>query len=101
MILSKLFLEIEPFGIESGIELGIVAFALVLFALSITAYRNTRIKKILFAAAAFALFAIQLFVDSIEDYLLEFLDESITGIILKLMTFAILVLFFVAIVKKR
>jgi len=77
-----------------------VAFALVLFALSITAYRNTSIKKILFAAAAFALFAIQLFVDSIEDYL-GFLDEDITGIILKLMTFAILVLFFVAIVKKR
>ncbi|HXV38274.1 MAG TPA: hypothetical protein VD699_01685 [Nitrosopumilaceae archaeon] len=100
MILSKLFLEIEPFGIESGIEIGIVAFALILFALSITAYRNTRIKKILFAAAAFALFAIQLFVDSVEDYL-GFLDEDITGIILKLMTFAILVLFFVAIVKRR
>jgi hypothetical protein len=100
MILPEVFLEIEPFGIESGIELGIVAFALVLFALSITAYRNTRIKKILFAAAAFALFAIQLFVDSIEDYL-AFFDENITGIIVKLMTFAILVLFFVAIVKKR
>ena len=100
MILPNLFLEIEPFGVESGIELGIVAFALVLFALSITAYRNTRIKKILFAAAAFALFAIQLFVDSIEDYL-NFLDENITGIILKLMTFVILVLLFVAIVKKK
>ena len=100
MILSKLFLETEPFGIESGIELGIVAFALVLFALSITAYRNTRIKKILFAAAAFALFAVQLFVDSIEDYI-EFLDEDVTGIVVKLMTFAILVLFFIAIVKKK
>ena len=100
MILSKLFLETEPFGIENGIELAIVAFSLVLFALSITAYRNTRIKKILFAATAFALFAIQLFVDSIEDYIV-FLDEDITGIILKLMTFAILVLFFVAIVKRR
>ena len=100
MILSKLFLETEPFGIESGIELGIVAFALVLFALSITAYRNTKIKKILFASAAFALFAIQLFVDSIEDYV-AFLDENITGIIAKLMTFAILVLIFVAIVKKQ
>jgi hypothetical protein len=100
MILSKLFLDIEPFGIESGIELGIVAFAVILFALSITAYRNTRIKKILFAAAAFALFAIQLLVDSIEGYL-GFLDEEITGIILKLMTFVILALLFVAIVKKK
>ena len=100
MILSKIFLETEPFGIENGIELGIGAFAIVLFALSITAYRNTKIKKILFAAGAFALFAIHIFVDSMEDYF-TFLDEQITGIILKLMLFAILVLFFVAIVKKQ
>ena len=100
MILSKLFLETQPNGIETGIEIGIVAFALILFALSITAYRNSRIKKILFASAAFALFAIQIFVDSIEDYI-TFLDEDITGIIVKLMTFGILVLFFVAIVKKK
>jgi hypothetical protein len=100
MILSNLFLETEPFGIENGIEIGIVAFALVLFALSITAYRNTKIKKILFAAVAFALFAVQLLVDSIEDYVV-FLDDEITGIVLKLVTFAILVLFFVAMVKKK
>lgn len=100
MIFSKVFLETEPFGIESGIEIGIVAFAVVLFALSITAYRNTRIKKILFASSAFALFAVHIFVDSMEDYL-TFLDEQIIGIILKLMLFVILVLFFVAIVKKK
>lgn len=100
MILSKIYLESEPFGIESGIEIGIVAFSIILFALSITAYRNTRIKKILFASAAFALFAIHIFIDSIEDYL-TFLDEQAIGIITKLMLFAILVLFFVAIVKKK
>lgn len=100
MILPELFLEVESFGIESGIEIGIVVFSLVLFGLSITAYRNTGIKKILFAAVAFALFAIQLFIDSIEDYL-DFLDENVIGIIVKLMTFAILILFFVAIIKKR
>ena len=72
----------------------------ILFALSITAYRNTGIKKILFAAAAFALFAIQLFVDSIEGYLV-FLGEDATDILVALITFVILVLFFVAIVKKR
>lgn len=100
MTLSNIFLETESFGIESGIELAIVAFSIVLFALSITAYRNTKIKKILFAAAAFALFAVHIFVDSIEDYL-TFLDEQAIGIIVKLMLFAILVLFFVAIVKKK
>jgi len=100
MILSKLFLEIEPFAIDDGLEIGIAIFSIVLFALSITAYRNTGIKKILFAAAAFGLFAIQLLVDSLEDYI-EFFEEGITDILVALITLAILILFFVAIVKKR
>jgi len=100
MIFSKLFLEIEPFAIDDGLEIGIGIFSIILFALSITAYRNTGIKKILFAAAAFGLFAIQLLVDSLEDYI-EFFEEGITDILVALITLAILVLFFVAIVKKR
>ncbi len=100
MILSKLFLEIEPFAIDDGLEIGIGIFSIILFALSITAYRNTGIKKILFAAAAFGLFAIQLLVDSLEDYI-EFFEEGITDILVALITLAILILFFVAIVKKR
>ncbi len=100
MILSKLFLEIEPFAIDDGLEIGIGIFSIILFALSITAYRNTGIKKILFAAAAFGLFAIQLLVDSLEDYI-EFFEEGMTDILVALITLAILVLFFVAIVKKR
>jgi hypothetical protein len=99
MILSNVFLEIEPFGIDDGLEIGIIIFSVILFALSITAYRNTGIKKILFAAAAFALFAIQLLVDTIGDYFGFF--EDIADILVVLITFAILVLFFVAIVKKR
>ena len=100
MILSKLFLEIEPFAIDDGLEIGIGIFSIILFALSITAYRNTGIKKILFAAAAFGLFAIQLLVDSLEDYI-EFFEEDSTDILVALITLAILVLFFVAIVKKK
>ncbi len=100
MIFSKLFLEIEPFAIDDGLEIGIGIFSIILFALCITAYRNTGIKKILFAAAAFGLFAIQLLVDSLEDYI-EFFEEGITDILVALITLAILILFFVAIVKKR
>ena len=100
MIFSKLFLEIEPFAIDDGLEIGIGIFSIILFALSITAYRNTGIKKILFAAAAFGLFAIQLLVDSLEDYI-EFFEEGITDILVALITLAILILFFVAIVKKK
>jgi hypothetical protein len=101
MILSKVILEIEEvFGIGDGLEIAIGIFSVILFALAITAYRNTKIKKILFAAAAFGLFAIQLLVDSLEDYI-EFLEEQYIDILVPLITLAILVLFFVAIVKKR
>lgn len=100
MIFSKLPLEIEPFGIGDGLEIGIGIFSLLLFALSITAYRNTGIKKILFAAGAFGLFGIQLLVDSLEDYV-EWMEESVIDILVPLITLAILILFFVAIVKKR
>ena len=99
MTLSRLFLEVEHFGIGDGLEIGIVIFSLVLFALSITAYRNTGIKKILFAAAAFGLFSIQLLVEPLEDYV-EFI-EDIEGVMVPLITFVILILFFVAIVKKK
>lgn len=99
MTLSNAFLEIEPFAIDDGLEIGIIIFSAILFALSITAYRNTGIKKILFAAAAFALFAIQMLVDTIGDYVGSL--EGIMDILAVLITFAILVLFFVAIVKKR
>ena len=100
MILSEIFLQIESFGIDDGLEIGIGIFSLILFALSITAYRNTGIKKILFAAAAFGLFAIQLLVDSLEDFV-EFFEEDSTDILVALITLAILILFFIAIVKKR
>ena len=100
MVLSQLFLEIESFGIADGLEIGIGIFSLLLFALSITAYRNTGIKKILFASVAFGLFGIQLLVDSLEDYV-EWMEESVLDILVPLITFTILILFFVAIVKRR
>jgi len=100
MSFSKLFLQIEEiFGIGDGLEIGIGIFSLVLFALAITAYRNTGIKKILFAAAAFGLFGVQLLVDTFEDYI-DFLEEQYIDILVPLITLAILILFFVAIVKK-
>ena len=101
MILSTTVLQIEEaFGISNGLEIAIGIFSLVLFALAITAYRNTKIKKILFAAAAFGLFGIQLLVDSLEDYV-GFLDGQYVDILGPIITLTILVLFFVAIVKKR
>jgi len=100
MYLSKIFLETELFGIGDGLEVGIGIVSLILFALAITAYKNTGIKKILFAAAAFALFTVQLLIDALEDSM-GFLEEQVVDIFIPLITLAILILFFVAIIKKK
>ena len=100
MILQKLFLQAEPLEIGDGLGIGIGIFSIILFALAITAYRNTGMKKILFAAAAFGLFSIQLIFDSLDEYI-PFVPESAIDILVPLITLVILILFFVAIVKKR
>ena len=96
---SNIFLAIESdFDIGQIINLAIIIFSIVLFALAITAYKNTKVKKIAFAATAFALFAIQLGLEYVDEaiHLLE--DQLDT--VLSLITLAILLLFFFAIVKK-
>ena len=100
MFLSKIVLETELFGIGDGLEIGIGIVSLILFSLAITAYKNTGIKKILFAAAAFALFTVQLLIDALEDSI-GFLEEEAVDIFIPLITLAILILFFVAIIKKK
>ena len=99
MNLSDIFLQNGSFGVNEAIDLGIMVFSLVLFALSISSYRTTKIKKIGFASAAFALFAIQLFLEYLEEALSIF--ESNIDIVLSLITLVILILFFFAVIKKK
>ena len=61
MLLSELFLQTGAVGIQKGIELAIIGFSIVLFTLSIVAYKTTGLKKLVYAAGAFALFSFQLF----------------------------------------
>ena len=94
-------MDIEPIGITQHlISLFIGIFSILLLLLSISAYRKTGLKNILYAAGAFGLFAIRLFIevfdenyDIVDNYLLSFLNSSIT--------LAILILFFLAIIKKN
>jgi hypothetical protein len=94
-------MDIEPIGItQSLISLFIGIFSILLLLLSISSYRKTGLKNILYAAGAFGLFAIRLFIevfdeihDIVDNYLLSFLNSSIT--------LAILILFFLAIIKKN
>ncbi|MDF0680748.1 MAG: hypothetical protein P0116_07280 [Candidatus Nitrosocosmicus sp.] len=98
---SGLLLELDIFESTETVILAITGiFSLLLLGLSISAYIKTRLNKILFAAAAFALFGIQLLIESLEENI-EFFDTQFMSIITAAMTLGILVLFFLAIVKKN
>ena len=93
--------EVEPYEpITQAIKIAIAAFSLLLLALSISAYKRTALKRILYASIAFGLFAIQMFFDYLEDAV-EAFDTAYTDIIFFGITLAILVLFFMAIVRKK
>jgi hypothetical protein len=92
--------EVEPYEpITQAIQIAIAAFSLLLLGLSISAYKKTALKRILYAAIAFGLFAIQMFFDYLEDAV-EGFDTAYSDIIFFGITLAILVLFFLAIVRK-
>ena len=94
-------MEVEPYEpITQAIKIAIAAFSLLLLGLSISAYKKTAIKRILYAAIAFGLFAIQMFFDYLEDAA-EGFDTAYSDIIFYGITLTILVLFFMAIVRKR
>lgn len=75
-------------------------FSLILLGLSIYAYRESKLKKILFASTAFALFGIQLLIEALGENF-EFLDTELVSVVSALTTLGVLVFFFLAIVKKK
>ena len=99
-ILVSIALENGLFDfVESLLYVVGTIFAAILIALSISAYRNTHVKKLLYAIIAFFLFGIFLFYEYLEHSIP--LDNPFTDIVLPSMALSILVLFFLAIVKKR
>jgi len=98
--LESLVLENGLFEIVENI-LYIVGtiFAAILIALSISAYRNTHLKKLIYAIIAFLLFGVFLFYAYLEHSIA--IDNPFTDIVLPSMAVSILVLFFLAIINKR
>lgn len=82
------------------IKIGIMAFSLLLLGLSISAYKKTALKGIVYAAVAFGLFAVQLFFDYAEDAV-EGWEQPYNDVIYYAMTLGILVLFFLAVVRRN
>ena len=99
MTLSAVILDIELFnGVENAIAAGIGIFSLLLLALSITAFKKTGLRITIYAIAIFALFAFQQLFDYSENIFPE-LDTPLTGVLVDSLTLAILILFFLAIVR--
>ena len=93
--------EFEPYEpITQAIKIAITAFSILLLGLSISAYRKTHIRRLVYAAVAFGLFALQLFFDYLEDAIPAF-DTPYMDVVFYGITLAILVLFFMAIVRKK
>ena len=67
------------------IEIIVGIFALFLFALSISAYRTIQLKKMIFAIAAFGLFAVESFIDYLED-VVPILDTPYIDILLAIIS---------------
>ena len=100
IVFGSFLLEIDLIHtVEAIIYVSSTVLSLLLFALSISAYRNTGLKKIKYAIVAFALFAAYLFWEYLED-VFTFLGDTYSNIILPSMTFGVLILFFLAIVRK-
>lgn len=100
-VLFSVISEIDSFeGLENAIALGITVISLLLLALSVTAYRKTRLKVTIYAIIIFALFAIQQFIDYLDDIFVE-LDIPITDVVISSLTLTILAVFFLAIVRTK
>jgi len=100
-VLFSVISEIDSFeGLENAIALGITVISLLLLALSVTAYRKTRLKVTIYAIFIFALFAIQQFIDYLDN-VIPALDNPITDVVISSLTLTILALFFLAIVRTK
>ncbi len=100
-VFSSFISQIDSFeGLEKVIALGITVISLLLLALSVTAYRKTHLRITIYAIIIFALFAIQQFIDYLDDILVE-LDIPITDVVISSLTLTILAVFFLAIVRTK
>ncbi|MGB5090747.1 MAG: hypothetical protein WBN72_07370 [Nitrososphaeraceae archaeon] len=100
-VLFSVISQIDSFeGLENAIALGITVISLLLLALSVTAYRKTRLRVTIYAIIIFALFAIQQFIDYLDNIIVA-LDNPITDVVISSLTLTILALFFLAIVRTK
>jgi hypothetical protein len=87
------------FETQEALDVAIAVFALILLALSLSAYRKTRLRRLLLVSCAFGLFAVEVLIRQLDDFVFDVGFQS-EQIVVAVMEFVILLLFFLAIVVR-
>jgi uncharacterized membrane protein len=94
-------IEAEPYEpIEQVIKMAIGLVSILLLSLSLSAYKKTHQRTIIYAAIAFGLFALQMLFEYLGETMRAF-EGPYNDLLFSAMTLAILVLFFFAIVRRH
>ena len=100
-------MNVPPFSFGPGFseiftvtQISIIVISILLMILSITIYRNKNLKRIVFAIAIFAIFATQHILNYVDAKLVDIMPDDMRYALYSSMTLVIIVLFFLAIVKK-
>lgn len=88
--------DVEAFEL---LNLAIGVFALVLLALSLSAYRKTHLRRLIIVSAAFGLFAVEVLMNQLDVSVFT-VSYNVERVVSALLDFLILLLFFFAVVKK-
>lgn len=86
--------------LDEMLSLGVGLFALVLLAVTIVAYRKNSQKRLLFVSGAFGLFAAKTLVRHLDILIFNW-GSATTDFLYSLADFAILLLFFLAIIFRK
>lgn len=81
-------------------QIGIIVIATILMAVSITAFRNTSLKRLKYVIGAFGLFVFNHAINLIDAKYVDIIPDDIRFTLVSSGTFGILILLFLGIVKK-
>jgi len=90
----------EPFETQEILDAAVGVFALLLLALSLSAYRKTHLRRLLIVSSAFGLFAVEVAVRQVDAFVFA-VGYQTDQIITTVLDFFILLLFFIAVVTKK
>jgi len=100
LIVSSLIDLDREFEGEEVLNAAVGLFALVLFALTISTYRRTRLRRLLIVSVAFLLFAVEVVIRQLDAFVLA-VGYQTDQVIAVAIDFFILLLFFLAVVVKK